>query len=136
MTSTGTSRNVCANRIWSLADKAAHCMRGKRTNIAGEHEEVIVSQATILLGVYERLDIDAIALGVLVLEYLEGFGVVKSVDRRIGHGVAVGNRHEEIEMCFPRSREDCMRLDRTKQTAVVVQLWPGKIPVFPRRKRT
>jgi hypothetical protein len=68
-------------------------MRDERTNVAWEHEEVIVSQAAILLGVNEGLDVNAIALGVLVLEHLEGFGVVQSIGRGVGHGVAVGDRH-------------------------------------------
>jgi hypothetical protein len=75
-------------------------MRDERTNVAREHEEIIVSQAAIFLRVNERLDVNAIALGVLVLEYLEGFGIVQSVDRRVGHGVTVGNGHDERKNRF------------------------------------
>lgn len=69
-------------------------LRGQRTNVAREHEEVIVGQATVLLGVDERLCVDAIALRVLVLEYLERLGEIQSVGSGVGHGVAVGDGHD------------------------------------------
>lgn len=70
-------------------------MRDERTNVTRKHEEVIVRQTTVLLGVDEGLDINTIALGVLVLKYLEGFRVVQSVDGGVHHGVAVGDGHDE-----------------------------------------
>jgi hypothetical protein len=111
-------------------------MQGLRTNISRKHEEVIVGETAILLGVDKCLDIDSILLRVLVLEYFEGLGIVQSIGGGVSHGVAVGNRHDERRSCFPKNREEYRRLNRTKQTSVVLQLWPGKIPVFPRRKRT
>lgn len=39
------------------------------------------------------------------------------------------------EISFSRNGEDYKTCDLKKQTVVVLQLWPGKIPVFPRRKR-
>jgi hypothetical protein len=68
-------------------------MREERTNVAREHEKIIVSQAAIFLGINERLDIDAITLSVLVLEHLESLGVVQGLGGGISHGVAVGNGH-------------------------------------------
>lgn len=64
-------------------------LRGKRTNVTGKHEKVIVGQTTVLLGVDEGLDINAIMLRVLVLEDLKRLGVVQGVDGGVGHGVAV-----------------------------------------------
>lgn len=64
-------------------------LQGKRTNVAGKHEEVIVGQTAVLLGVDERLDINAIVLRILVLEDLKRLGVVQGVDGGVGHGVAV-----------------------------------------------
>jgi hypothetical protein len=72
--------------------KALHA--GLRTNVAREHKEVIVSQTTVLLRIDEGLDVNSIALLVLVLEHLEGFGVVQSVGGGVDHGVAVGDRHD------------------------------------------
>lgn len=64
-------------------------LRGKRTNVAGKHEKVIVCQTAVLLRVDERLGINAIVLRVLVLEDLKRLGVVQGVDGGVGHGVAV-----------------------------------------------
>jgi hypothetical protein len=108
--------------------------REERTNIAREHEEIIVGQTAILLGINERLDINSIALRVLVLKHLKSLGVIQGVGGGVSHGVAVGNRHGKRNMCFSRNREDCMRLDLTKQTVVVVQLGPGKCPVSQEEK--
>jgi hypothetical protein len=65
----------------------------RHTNVARQDEEVIVGQTTVLLGVDECLDVDSIALGVVVLEHLKGFGEVQCVSGGIGHGVAVQNGH-------------------------------------------
>lgn len=67
--------------------------RGLRTNVARKHEEVIVGQASVLLGVNECLDVDSVALGVLILEYFEGLGVVQGIGGGVDHSVAVGNGH-------------------------------------------
>ena len=64
-------------------------LRELRTDVAREHEEVIVRQTTVLLGIDERLDINAVALLLLVLEHLEGLGVVQGVGGGVDHGVAV-----------------------------------------------
>jgi len=108
---------------------------GLRTNVAGKHEEVIVRQTAVLLRVNERLDIDTIALWVLVLEHLKRLGVVQGVGGGVGHGVSVGNRHDERKYVFSGNREERVRLDLTKQTAVVEQLWPGKCPVSQEEKK-
>jgi hypothetical protein len=110
LTSTDARRIVRAKNHGRLLANQ-HCMRDERTNVAWEHQEVIVSQAAILLGVNECLDVNAIALGVLVLEYLEGFGVVQSIGRGVGHGVAVGDRHSGIGIRFSRNREECVSFD-------------------------
>jgi hypothetical protein len=41
----------------------------------------------------------------------------------------------ENRMHFSRNREGCVRLDLKKQTAVVVQLGPGKCPVSQEEKK-
>jgi hypothetical protein len=75
-------------------------LRELRTNVAREHEEVIVRQTTVPLGVNECLDVNAIALLVLVLEHLEGLGVVQGVGGGVDHGVAVLDGHDEYGKDF------------------------------------
>ena len=48
----------------------------RRTDVSWEHKEIVVRQATISLGVNERLNANAIALGIFILEHLEGFGEI------------------------------------------------------------
>jgi hypothetical protein len=88
-----------------------HGSRGPRTDVPRKHEEVVVSETAILLGVDESLDVDPIVLRVLVFEYLEGLGIVQGVGGGIGHGVAVGNRHDERRNNFSRDREEYRRFD-------------------------
>jgi predicted oxidoreductase len=78
-------------------------LREQRTNVAGKHEEVIVRQAAVLLGINERLDVNAIALGVLVLEHLEGLGEVQGVGGGVNHGVAVLDGHDKKGSGFSRN---------------------------------
>src|SRR5690242_10712078 len=109
-------------------------LQGLRTNVAREHEEVIVSQTTILLGIDERLDVNAIALLVLVLEHLKRLGVVQGVGGGVDHGVAVLDGHFESRKDFPRNREVQEVTRRNRPQYVDLRLWPGKSELFPRAR--
>lgn len=61
------------------ADNGAHAHSAAHTNVTRKDEEVVVGQTTVVLGVKESLDVNAIALGVLVLDNLKGILVVKDL---------------------------------------------------------
>ena len=82
-------------------------MRDERTNVAREHEEVIVRQTSVLLGIDERLDVNSITLLVLVLEDLKSLGEVQGIGRSVGHGVSVGNGHDGRKVAS-RGTEKCI----------------------------
>lgn len=79
------------SRVTSLAEKPelrskhadncarAHTHSAAHTNVTREDEEVVVGQTAVVLGVEESLDVDAIALGILVLDNLESVLVVKDL---------------------------------------------------------
>ena len=61
------------------ADMCARAHSAAHTNVTREDEEVVVGQTTVVLGVEEGLDVDAIALGVLALDNVESVLVVKDL---------------------------------------------------------
>jgi hypothetical protein len=105
------------------------------TDVARKHEKVVVSEAAVPLGVDEGLDIDSIALGVLVLEYLEGLGVVQGVGSAVRHGVTVGDGHDAGKRLLGnrevRGRERREETDRSS--------WKiygrAKARAFPKRRK-
>lgn len=68
----------------------------RRTNVAREDEEVVVGQAAVVLGVEQGLNIDTIALGVL-LEHIKGRVEIEDLllvqDGDLLHAVTVEDRH-------------------------------------------
>jgi len=112
-------------------------MRGQRTDVPRKHEEVIVGKTTVLLGVDERLDVNAIALWILVLENVKSLGVVQSVGSRVGHGVAVGDGHCERRKGFSMEEERGTR-GITRETGRCYlekkDTGRGKLRAFPREK--
>lgn len=107
------------------------------TNITREHKEVVISQSTILFGVNKRMDVDAIALRVLVLEYLLRFGIVQCVLLHLAcHGVAVQDRHNQRKGSSRGTEKD--RADVTRGIGQV--LWTRamtgqKSRLFPRARK-
>lgn len=55
-----------------MADCCAQAISEVYTNVAGQNQEVVVGQTAVVLGVKEGLDVDAIALGVFVLDNVKG----------------------------------------------------------------
>lgn len=84
---------LCAHSNKSAAGLGFELAAGLRTDVARKHEEVIVSQTTVLLGIDECLDVNAVALLVLVLEHLERLGEVQGVGGGVDHGVSVLDGH-------------------------------------------
>lgn len=89
------------------ADTGAHAHSAAHTNVTGENQEIVVGQTTVVLGVEESLDVDAIALGVLVLDNVKSVLEIKDLllvkNRNLsGHfgGVScvVGLREKKIDI--------------------------------------
>jgi hypothetical protein len=106
------------------------------TDVAREHQEVVVGQAAVSLGVNEGLDVDSIALGVLVLEHLEGFGEVQSVGSTGGHGVTVRDGHDKKKKKIDYSRRVWgIRRERMGRPQLVKVYGRAKARAFPKRKK-
>lgn len=73
---------------------------GWKANVAWEDEEVVVGEASVLVGVEELGDIQSITDLVLVLEDLQGLGRVEDLlalgKAQASWNVAVGERHYEV----------------------------------------
>jgi hypothetical protein len=61
------------------ADNCAHAHSAAHTNVTREDEEVVVGQTAVVLRVEEGLNVDSIALGVLVLDNVESILEVKDL---------------------------------------------------------
>jgi hypothetical protein len=68
------------------------------TNIAGQDEEIIISQGTVLVRVKQGFDIQTISGRIVPLKDLQGLGVVLDLSLGVeeGLGVAVGDCHGDI----------------------------------------
>jgi hypothetical protein len=74
------------------------------TNISWKDQKVVVGQTTVLGGVEHGLDIETIPLLVLILEDVQGLGVVLNAAEKLGAGldVAAGDSHD---VCVKGKRE-------------------------------
>ena len=110
----------------------------QHTDVAREDQEVIVSQAAVNLGIDECLDINSIALRILVLENLEGCGVRQNVGGSAGHVVAVQDSHcgeESAKSASQKPRIEKEELDETDHSSRE-ELWPGSHSgLFPRERK-
>lgn len=70
-------------------------LRGSKANVARQDEEVIVRQTTASLCVHQLLNGEPIS-GLILLEELDGLGVVEEVRLAVHGGVAVGGRHRGV----------------------------------------
>lgn len=69
----------------------------RHTNVARKNKEVIVGKTAVVLGVEQSLDIDAVTLGVFLLQNLESRVEVEELllgeDGNLLHAVTVEDRH-------------------------------------------
>ena len=72
----------------------------RHTNVARKHEEIIVSETAVVLGVEQSLNIDAVTLGV-VFQHIESRVEVENLllvqDGDLLHAFAVLNGHDVIK---------------------------------------
>lgn len=54
----------------------------ERTDVARQDQEIVVGETTVPLGINEGVDVDAIVLSIVLLQNLQGGGVVEHLSRR------------------------------------------------------
>lgn len=125
-----------------LAEQCARAHSAAHTNVTGEDEEVVVGQTAVGLGVKERLDVDAIALGVLILDKVKSVLVVKDLllgeDGNLsGHFVAVG----DVRIIRGKGNKDGKEKRQMTQMGISIESGTTKrstgssVNTFPKKRR-